>query len=48
MREFLGKLKCTSFDDLRIDKGKIYDTFHDACIALVLLYDDKEFIDGIK
>lgn len=45
---FNVQLDCTTFDDLKIIQGKIYDTFCDACIALGLLANDTEFIDGIK
>lgn len=39
---------CTNYDDLRTIDGKLYDTFHDACFALGLLSDDREFVEGIK
>jgi hypothetical protein len=38
---------CTSFEDLRTVEGCIYDTYREACGALRLLEDDKEFIDAI-
>lgn len=39
---------CMSFKDIRTVNGFIYPTFKDACYALGLLQDDKEFIDAIK
>ncbi|XP_025678077.2 uncharacterized protein [Arachis hypogaea] len=39
---------CTSFRDIRTVGGTIYATYRDACFALGLLQDDKEFIDAIK
>lgn len=39
---------CMSFDDIKTVNGQIFKTFRDACFALGLLADDKEFIDGIK
>lgn len=38
---------CTSFEDIRTVGGCVYGTFREACGALGLLADDKEFIDGI-
>jgi hypothetical protein len=38
---------CTSFEDLRTVEGHIYDTYREACGALRLLEDDKEFINAI-
>ncbi|XP_057426381.1 uncharacterized protein LOC130719785 [Lotus japonicus] len=38
---------CTSFEDLRSVDNRVYDTFREACIALNLLKDDREYIDGI-
>ncbi|XP_072077873.1 uncharacterized protein [Arachis hypogaea] len=40
--------ECMSFRDIRIVGGTIYATYRDACFALGLLQDDKEFIDAIK
>ena len=37
----------TCYEDLRFVNGVQYDTFRDACFALGLLDDDKEYIDGI-
>ncbi|XP_047949388.1 uncharacterized protein LOC125195255 [Salvia hispanica] len=37
----------TCFEDLRVVNGVQYDTFRDACFAIGLLDDDKEYIDGI-
>ncbi|XP_020970164.1 uncharacterized protein LOC107620407, partial [Arachis ipaensis] len=39
---------CTGFRDIRTVGGTIYATYRDACFALGLLQDDKEFIDAIK
>ncbi|XP_057755300.1 uncharacterized protein LOC130974430 [Arachis stenosperma] len=39
---------CTSFSDLRTVDGVVYDSFKDACYALGLLQDDREFIDAIS
>jgi hypothetical protein len=38
---------CTSFEDIRTVKGHVYDSYRDACSALKLLEDDREFIDAI-
>jgi hypothetical protein len=38
---------CTSFEDLRTVEGHMYDSYREACGALRLLEDDKEFIDAI-
>ncbi|XP_042027196.1 uncharacterized protein LOC121774371 [Salvia splendens] len=37
----------TSYEDIRCVNGVQYDTFRDACYALGLLDDDKEYVDGI-
>ncbi|XP_047949399.1 uncharacterized protein LOC125195266 [Salvia hispanica] len=37
----------TSFEDIRFVNGVQYDSFRDACFALGLLDDDKEYVDGI-
>ncbi|XP_024007763.1 uncharacterized protein LOC112083883 [Eutrema salsugineum] len=37
-----------SFDDLKKVNGVIYSSFREACFALGLLDDDKEYIEGIK
>ncbi|XP_042035336.1 uncharacterized protein LOC121781700 [Salvia splendens] len=37
----------TSYEDIRRVNGVQYDTFRDACFALGLLDDDKEYVDGI-
>ncbi|XP_024010446.1 uncharacterized protein LOC112085463 [Eutrema salsugineum] len=37
-----------SFDDLKMVNGVIYSSFREACFALGLLDDDKEYIEGIK
>ncbi|XP_012853088.1 PREDICTED: uncharacterized protein LOC105972657 [Erythranthe guttata] len=39
---------CTCYDDLRKVEDHVYPTFKDACFALGLLDDDKEYIAGIK
>lgn len=38
----------TSFEDIRIVGGKLYPTFRDACFAMGLLQDDREYIEAIK
>lgn len=38
---------CTSFDSIRTVDNVLYESFHDACYALGLLADDKEYVDGI-
>jgi hypothetical protein len=38
---------CKGFDCIKTVNGKLYGSFQDACYALGLLSDDKEFIDGI-
>jgi hypothetical protein len=42
------KRGCTSFRDIRTVDGHVHDTYQDACDALGLLDDDKEFIGAIK
>ncbi|KAL7097082.1 hypothetical protein ACP275_10G120600 [Erythranthe tilingii] len=37
-----------SYSDLRTIDGVVYPTFRDACYAMGLLDDDKEYIDGIR
>ena len=37
----------TSFEDIRTINGVLYPIFKDACYAMGLLDDDKEYIDGI-
>ncbi|CAH9119974.1 unnamed protein product, partial [Cuscuta epithymum] len=37
----------TSFEDLRTVQSVIYNTYREACYAMGLLDDDKEYIDGI-
>ncbi|XP_052626960.1 uncharacterized protein LOC128133528 [Lactuca sativa] len=49
LRIFLNKVKGpTSFDDIRTVNGQTHSSFTDACYALGLLDDDKEYIDAIK
>lgn len=38
----------TCFDDIKTVNGVVHLTFRDACFAMGLLDDDKEFIDTIK
>jgi hypothetical protein len=38
---------CKSFEDIRTVEGHTYDTYREACGALRLLDDDKEFINAI-
>ncbi|XP_057434847.1 uncharacterized protein LOC130727665 [Lotus japonicus] len=38
---------CMSFDDLKTHKNRTYETFRDACDAMGLLKDDREFIDAM-
>ncbi|XP_052201712.1 uncharacterized protein LOC127807714 [Diospyros lotus] len=37
----------TTYDDIKTVNGVVYSSFRDACYALGLLNDDKEYIDGI-
>ncbi|XP_057740394.1 uncharacterized protein LOC130957567 [Arachis stenosperma] len=39
---------CQTFADVRTVGGIVYDTFKEACYALGLLQDDKEFIDALN
>jgi hypothetical protein len=39
---------CTSYDDLRTVNGHVYDSYREACGALHLLEDDREFIGAIN
>lgn len=39
---------CTSFEDIRTVEGIVYDTCREACAALGLLADDRQFIDAIN
>nr|KAJ0225281.1 hypothetical protein LSAT_V11C100006410 [Lactuca sativa] len=49
LRILLNKVKGpTSFDDIRTVNGQTHSSFRDACYALELLDDDKEYIDAIK
>jgi ATP-dependent DNA helicase PIF1 len=38
---------CTSYKDLKTVNGHVYDSYREACGALRLLEDDREFIDSI-
>ncbi|XP_045791492.1 ATP-dependent DNA helicase pif1-like [Trifolium pratense] len=38
---------CTSFEDIPTVDGHVYDSYREACGALHLLEDDREFIDSI-
>lgn len=42
------KVGCTSYADIQIVDGCVFDTFHEACGALGLFADDRELIDVIK
>jgi hypothetical protein len=39
---------CRSYDDLRRVNGHLYDSYREACGALRLLEDDREFIGAIN
>jgi len=39
---------CTSFEDIRTVEGIVFDTYREACGALGLLADDRQFIDAIN
>jgi len=39
---------CINYDSIKTVNGKIYGNFQDACYALRLLMDDREYIDAIK
>jgi len=39
---------CVNYESIRTIDGQMYETFQEACYALGLLTDDKEFIDAIK
>lgn len=48
LRIILNKVKGpTCFADIRTVNGKVYSTYKEACYALGLLDDDKEYVDGI-
>lgn len=48
MRILLTKQRgCTGYDSIKTVDGKVLPTFQDACSALGMLQDDKEFIDAI-
>lgn len=38
----------TSFEDIKTVKGVVHKSYRDACYALGLLDDDKEYIEGIR
>ncbi|XP_035837075.1 uncharacterized protein LOC110925357 [Helianthus annuus] len=49
LRILLNKVKGPkSYDDIKTVNGHVHDTFRDACFALGLLDDDKEYIEAIK
>nr|GEU77537.1 hypothetical protein [Tanacetum cinerariifolium] len=49
LRVLLNKIKGkTSWEEIRTVDGKLYDSFRDACFAMGLLDDDKEYIEAIK
>ncbi|KAF7813324.1 uncharacterized protein G2W53_034300 [Senna tora] len=49
LRVMLTRVKGpTSYEDIRTMNGVLHPTFKDACYALGLLDDDKEYIDGIN
>ena len=49
LRIMLNHIKgATCFEDLRTVEGVVYETYREACYALGLLDDDKEYIDAIK
>jgi hypothetical protein len=39
---------CTSYEDLRTVNSRVYDSYREACGALHLLEDDREFISAIN
>ena len=39
---------CVDYESIKTIDGQMYETFQEACYALGLLADDKEFIDAIK
>ncbi|MCI12961.1 ATP-dependent DNA helicase PIF1, partial [Trifolium medium] len=48
MRLLLNVQKgCTSFEDIKTVNGHVHNSYREACGALMLLEDDKEFIDAI-
>ncbi|KAF7812812.1 ATP-dependent DNA helicase PIF1 [Senna tora] len=48
LRVLLTFTKCaTCYEDIRTINGVVYRTFKDACYAMGLLDDDKEYIEGI-
>jgi hypothetical protein len=38
---------CTSFEDIRTVNGHVFDSYREACGELLLLADDREFLDAI-
>ena len=49
LRILLNKVKGPkSFEEIRTVNGEEFPTFRDACYALGLLDDDKEYVDAIK
>ncbi|GAU48402.1 hypothetical protein TSUD_405470 [Trifolium subterraneum] len=48
MRLLLARqVGCTSFEDIRTISGCVCDSYRDACARLILLSDDREFIEAI-
>jgi len=39
---------CIDYDSIKTIDGQFYETYQEACYALGLLTDDKEYIDAIK
>ena len=49
MRIMLNHIRCaTCYEDLRTTDGVVHPTYRDACYALGLVDDDKEYIHAIK
>lgn len=49
MRLLLNRqIGCTSFEDIRTVDGHVYNSYREACAALGLLANDRQFIDLIS